>query len=155
LKRRIEWDSVAHHKAHLGTDLEKEITGIIWPLIDASRPLITSHIPLDPSVHRAIFEAPIVGICTYRNVQNIPAFEERITMFNDEARQLEVYQGMVSGWKLEEDHRKEFAAVIGWSSVEDHIKAAAKSPLVEQMESVSKLTGDIESHHVILKQWIA
>jgi hypothetical protein len=61
---RIEWDSVEHHKAYLGSDLEKEIMAIFWPLIDTSHSPIFGHIPSDPSIRRTCFEAPIVEICT-------------------------------------------------------------------------------------------
>ena len=151
----IEWDSVAQHQAHLGTDLEKQITGIIWPLIDTSRSIVTSHIPFDPSVPSKCFEAPIVEICIHSNVQKIPGFEERIVAFEETARKEKTYRGMLSGWKLEEGNEKDFFAVVGWSSLDDHVKVINESPLVEEVEKIRELSGDAESHHVVLTQWVA
>jgi hypothetical protein len=122
-------------------------------LIDTSRSLITSHIPSDPFIRRTCFEAPIVEICIYKNIQNIPIFEERIVAFNEVAQKSKAYRGMVYGWKLEEDNGKELAAIVGWSSVQDHINAITMSPLVEEVEKAREFAGDIESHHLVLTQW--
>jgi hypothetical protein len=61
---------------------------------------------------------------------------------------------MVCGWKLEAENGKELAAIVGWSSVEDYINTTTTSPLVEEVEKVKEFSGDIESHHLVLRQWI-
>jgi hypothetical protein len=148
----IEWDDIKYHKSHLGTNLEKEITGIVMPSIDMSRSLVMGHI-LSFLETEEVLKAPIVEVRTYRNIQNIPIFEDAIIAFKNAAQTSKAYRGMVSGWKVEEDNGKEYAAIVGWSSLEEHIAATTTSPLMEELKKAVEYSGYIEAHHFVPTQW--
>ncbi|CAK4000932.1 Hypothetical predicted protein [Lecanosticta acicola] len=155
LQMFMDWDSIASHHAFEKTGAYKPFLQRFMTIVDGEPTICHVDFKPDGALPRAL-SAPVTEVATFYFAGEAPKdYLEKATRFlaNNEGEKVDGYLGGAVGTTYEEIERegvkgKGAVLVIGWSSVEAHMKFRETSTFKDNIQLLRQGAQKISMNHV-------
>jgi len=154
----IEWDSIDSHTAFINSPDFQASGSSLGPILSGAPSVF--HVKFSSKLTEAIITSPALEIASF--FSPTPEMADGFEKFISVLGKSDGFHGSGSGSIVEDvspsdggDKQKAFLGVIGWSSVDSHVKAMQGEDAVKAIPLLTNASGSFSVHHARLQQFKA
>lgn len=160
--QRTDWDSYEAHKTFTKTPVYKPFEKHLTTILDGT--VIMRHANFDPHPPSAALSAnsPVTEVLTAYFTSKDDSFDEKAKKFVGILQEkAEGFKGASGGWVMEDvEHEKigegkkgkAFVAVLGWESVDAHMRVRETDAFTENIHLLREGPVAMEVHHTTFNE---
>ena len=154
----VDWDSYEHHQKFIADPVYGPFAKHLMTIVDGRPTMHHANLtPHPPSAALSHTTSPVTGILTFVLPSQDESFEKNVNKFLDIVKEkAEGFKAAAQGWIIEDvEHEnlgsgkkgKAFVGMIGWESLDAHMKFRETSDFKDNVHLSRKGTVEVEVHH--------